>query len=302
MVYIITLSPAIDNYLEIDELKFGQTNKSTSQRIVLGGKGINQSKLLKNLNFNDYQLISTKSKVHEKFILNELEGINHELFFVNTTRINTKINLKNEITEVNSSNATLKDDEFNKIYNHLNKNITEKDYLVVAGNVDSKTHKKIIKLLSNLKNITKNIVLDSSNVTLEELKIIKPLLIKPNIEELENLFETNIKESEIIEKLSMLNSLGVQNVLLSRGSLGAILSSETSLIEANVERQQIVNTVGAGDSMLAGYIYKHSAGFDDSECLKFATKCGSATAYSENIAKKSMINKVIVSIKEINEI
>ena len=87
MIYIITLSPAIDNYINLENLEIGQTNRSTSQTVVLGGKGINESKLLKNLGFNSYQLISTISNKHEEFILDELKGINHRLFEAKDTRI-----------------------------------------------------------------------------------------------------------------------------------------------------------------------------------------------------------------------
>ena len=302
MIYIITLSPAIDNYINLENLEIGQTNRSTSQTVVLGGKGINESKLLKNLGFNSYQLISTISNKHEEFILDELKGINHRLFEAKDTRINTKINFNNEITEINASSIPLSLEEFTLVENYLIDNINKEDYLVVAGNIDSINHKKMTELLIKLRHKTQNIILDSSNINLEELELIKPLLIKPNMEELNTIFSPNQSDISLGEKLSKLNSLGVKNILLSVGAKGAILSSESSTLQALVEKQEVINTVGAGDSMVAGFLYKHSNGFNNYECLKFATMCGSATAYSQDIGDLNMIESVKVTIKEINEI
>lgn len=301
MNYTITFNPAVDLVIRVPEVNLGDLNRSTTEEYVAGGKGINMSVVLNRLG---QETIATGflGGFSGEFIKSELrkEGIEPDFVEVEgITRINVKLKSQLE-TEINASGPTVKSEQFNALLSKLKSSVTKEDTIFLAGNASpglgSSHYQAIAKLAQD---IGAKFVLDSNKDLLTSCLSFKPFLIKPNQQELAEIFGVAIeKEVDIVRYVKELQDRGARNVIVSRGGDGSLLVTEEGRVfRANVPDGKLVNSVGAGDSMVAGFMASYNSTGDYKESLRQGAASGSATAYSVGIGTRELIESLI---KEIN--
>lgn len=297
MIYTVTLNPSLDYIAFTDTVNFGKTNRTKDEYIVPGGKGINISILLSRLGLDTTALGFAGGFTGKKLKdLLKSEGIACNFSEIEAdTRINVKLN-SGEITEFNGSGATLSASDIEKLKAKI-KLLKSGDWLCLSGSIPKGTETDIYKQLALCVSAGVNVVIDTAGKPLTESLKVKPFLIKPNIDELCYIFDTEIDIENIEFYAKKLQNMGAQNVLVSLGGDGAFLldmNGKTHFQKAH--KGNAVNTVAAGDSMIAGFIkhYAETQNFADS--LKFSVACGSATAFSKWLAEKEFIYKLYKSL------
>lgn len=294
MIYTVTLNPSLDYVAFCDTFNFGKTNRTRNEYFVPGGKGLNISILLSRLGDDTCALGFTGGFTGKELtrLLNK-EGINCDFQDVaQSTRINIKLSC-NKITEFNASGITLDNNKINALKEKL-KTLKSGDWLCLCGSLPNGVNASIYHDLALCVPQGVNVVIDTIGKPLLQALKVKPFLIKPNIDELCDIFECEIKtQEEIIFYAKKLKDMGAKNVLISLGKDGALLlDSENKIHIKKPPKGNAVNTVAAGDSMIAGFIHKFIKTKNYKESLKFATACGSATAFSEWIASPTLIEKL----------
>lgn len=293
MIYTLTLNPAIDHVVRIENLEFGETNRMEEESISAGGKGINVSKILKNLNEDSVALgfiAGFTGKEIERLL--KKEGLSTDFICIKNgfTRINTKIKSQKE-TEINGPGLIIQKEDIKDLLNKIDE-IKDGDYLFLSGSIpssmDNEFYAEIMKHLSS-KSVT--IAVDTTDEALKKTLEYSPTLIKPNLRELEEFFDTEIHENEEIEKYTKkLQEMGAKNIIISMGGDGAyFLSEQGDSLFLKAPKGKVIDTVGSGDSMVAGFIYAIKHGYSYIEAFKFSVSCGSATAFSENLATKEEV-------------
>lgn len=308
MIYTVTLNPSIDYIIETDKFKIGEVNRANKEELYPGGKGINVSLMLNELQIENTALGFLGGFIGE-YIENTLasNGVNTEFIKLEKgfSRINLKI--KNEVeTEINGKGPHISEDNLQLLYKKIEK-LKDEDILVLCGSIpkslSNTLYQDIISMVAK-KNV-KVIVDATSNLLLNTLKY-NPFLIKPNIHELEEIFDTKIDcIDSTIFYATKLKDMGAENVLISMGKDGALLiDSKGKIYLSNAPYGDVVNTVGSGDSMVAGFISGYLKTKDYKEALKLGASCGSATAFSSGIGEKKLIDtlKNEIEIKEICKI
>ncbi|MFI3210182.1 MAG: 1-phosphofructokinase [Peptostreptococcaceae bacterium] len=300
MIYTLTLNPSIDYIVELDNFVEGSVNRTKNEKAYPGGKGINVSSILRALEFDSIALgfVSGFTGEYVKQILTE-KNINHNFIEVNEgfTRINVKIKSSDE-TEVNGSGPNISENQIQNILDQV-KSLKKYDILVIAGSMPSSVRSDIyedIMKIAKEKEIL--VVADTTKKLLTDLLKHNPFLIKPNIHELEEIFETKINsDEEIITFAKQLQTMGAKNVLVSLGKDGAILvTDENQILKSNVAKGTVKNSVGAGDSMVGGFIAGYIKNKDYKDALKLGATCGCATTFSYDIATKEFIDSLIDEI------
>lgn len=293
MVYTVTFNPALDYVMNLNEFTAGETNRSQAEKIFIGGKGINVSIVLARLGVNTAALGFTAGFVGLEIerIARDL-GVNADFIHVENgcSRINVKLKQSGGVTEINARGAEIPQNALEKLYRKLDE-LTDGDFLVLAGSVPDTLPRDIYaKILERLQDKRIKIVVDAEKDLLLNTLKYKPFLIKPNKSELERLFGEEIStDAEIIARAKRLREMGAVNVLVSLGGDGAVLVDEHGAVhKRGACKGQVKNTVGAGDSMVAGFIAGSSDG-DYEYALKLATAAGGATAFSEEIASREEI-------------
>ena len=305
MIYTITFNPAVDLVIQVPNCQLGILNRSMGEEYVAGGKGINMSIVLKRLGIDNIAtgfLGGFSGKYIEEFL--EKEGITPQFISVEgTTRINVKV--KGEVeTEINAAGPTVDAEKFQRLMNYFEEVLKEGDTVFLAGNaapgLDETSYVEIAKLC-HVRGV--KLVLDTTKVSLLACLPYRPFIIKPNQHELEELFGVNIQtQEEMLNYAFKLQEKGARNVLVSCGGDGAFLVSETGQVFAsNVPTGKLINSVGAGDSMLAGFMAKVIETNDFRKSLKQGAASGSATAFSVGIATRELIEELMSHI-EIAEI
>ena len=308
MIYTVTLNPSIDYVVETDKLKIGEVNRANKEELYPGGKGINVSLMLNELQAENTALGFLGGFIGE-YIENTLasKGVNTEFIKLEEgfSRINLKI--KNEVeTEINGKGPHISEEKLQLLYKKIEK-LKDEDILVLCGSIpkslSNTLYQDIISMVAK-KNV-KVIVDATSKLLLNTLKY-NPFLIKPNIHELEEIFDTKIDcIDSTIFYATKLKDMGAENVLISMGKDGALLiDSKGKIYLSNAPYGDVVNTVGSGDSMVAGFISGYLKTKDYKEALKLGASCGSATAFSSGIGEKKLIDtlKNEIEIKEICKI
>ncbi|MDK7302374.1 MULTISPECIES: 1-phosphofructokinase [Aerococcus] len=300
MIYTITFNPAVDLVMQVDDIKLGDLNRSHEDHYVAGGKGINASVVFQRLGKEN---IATGfiGGFSGQFIIDELEaeGVNtHFIELDQPTRINVKLKGPQE-TEINAQGPKVDADKFQELMTYLNKELTENDTVFLAGNaapgLDEEAYISIAKLCLEKK---VNFVLDSNKQLLKACLEYKPFIIKPNREELGELFATQIEsDADLIKYAKALQEAGALNVLVSLGGDGSLLLTERGdIYRANVPTGKVINSVGAGDSMLSGFISAYVESKDYAESLKIAAATGSGTAFSVGITTKDLVEELVDQI------
>lgn len=297
MIYTVTLNPSIDYVVRLDSLKSGITNRTTSEEYYFGGKGINVSCVLAELD-----LESTAFGFVAGFTGDAIEnGIRNDKIITDfiklengISRINIKIKAGEE-TEINCQGPHIDDTELERLLKKIDR-IENGDTLVLAGNVPNTMPDDVYeRILQRISDKDVRIVVDATkNLLLNSLKY-KPFLIKPNRQELSEIFSVEISSEEDTEKYAKeLQKMGAQNVLISLGGEGAMLIDEFGQKhKAGVLKEKVVNTVGSGDSMVAGFVAGYEMQHSYSYALKLGSVCGMATAFLSGLATKEKINELL---------
>ena len=295
MIYTVTLNPSLDYTADVGSAILGKTNRTKNEYIVPGGKGLNTSIILSRLGQKNIAFGFTAG-----FTGNELERImkNHgtKCRFTKIENGLTRINVKfvaDEVTEFNASGISVSEFDINKLIKNISR-LSSGDWLVLSGSAPKGASNDIYKQLMSAVKPGVKVVLDTVDEPLRLALCQKPFLIKPNIDELSSFFGYEIKtDDEIVMYAKKFKDLGAKNVLVSLGEKGAILLTEFGeVLKCEVPKGNMMNTVGAGDSMVAGFIHKFMEKGDYNDALKFAVAAGSATAYSKWLAEKELIENL----------
>ncbi len=295
MIYTVTLNPALDYVIQVENFESGKINRVNSEAIVYGGKGINVSCILNELDIKSTALGFVAGFTGESLVngLNKV-GINTDFINVKNgmTRINVKMKSDDE-TEINGMGPHISSNDISLLISKIKK-LGEGDTLVLAGSVphcmDSNIYEVIISELDPLVNI----VVDAEKELLLKILKYKPFLIKPNNIELADMFDVTINnDDDIVYYARKLQEKGARNVLVSMAKDGAILVDENGVIhKMGVAKGTVVNSVGAGDSMVAGFIAGYTQTNDYVYALKLGTACGGATAFHLGLATNKEIYEV----------
>lgn len=302
MIYTLTLNPSIDHILKISDLKEGFVNKVDFENFFAGGKGINVSKILKELGLDNVAL-GFISGFTGNFIKNDLDSCAIKNDFINVLngccRINTKIKTDKNETEINGVGPLISTSNVQELFSKLNK-LSKNDILVLAGSIPPSLSEDFYEqILKHLQGKNIKVIVDArKNLLLNVLKH-KPFLIKPNHHEISEIFNTEIKHTkDLIFYGNKLKEMGAKNVLISLGKDGAILLTEKNeIFKSNIPKGELKNSVGSGDSMVAGFITGYLKNECFEEALKLGAATGSATAYSYDLAKKYFIYELLNQIE-----
>lgn len=292
MIYTVTFNPAIDYVVGIDIIETGCVNRLSSEQIYFGGKGINISIVLRELGIESTALGFVAGFTGEA-IENGLKEAGIITDFVRLEKGNSRINVKiksDAETELNASGPEISDTALSVLFEKL-KSLRNGDTIVLAGSVPKSLPEDIYEqILHQLSDRDIRAVVDASKELLIKSLRYKPFLIKPNLQELGEIFgEISGSDDEIIACAEKLREMGAQNVLVSMAGDGAILlDSENNIHKSGVCSGTVRNSVGAGDSMIAGFLAGISAG-DFTYALKLGTAAGGATAFSDGLASREDI-------------
>ena len=300
MVYTVTFNPAVDYIVHTKELRSGATNRSDSEEIYFGGKGINVSIVLSELGVKSKALgfvagftgAAIEQGVSEK-------GIDADFVHLSGgfSRINVKIK-SGEETELNGQGPKIPDEAVQQLFAKLDE-LQDGDTLVLAGSIPSSLPSDIYeRILARLSGRKIRTVVDATKDLLVKVLKYQPFLIKPNNFELGEIFGVELHTTdEIVKYAEKLHEMGARNVLVSMAGDGAVLLDETGKTHVcGVCRGTVKNSVGAGDSMVAGFIAGcEKAGYE--YALKLGTAAGGATAFSEGLATKEKINELLAQLE-----
>ncbi len=297
MIYTITMNPALDYVVDLPEFKTGTVNRASQEHIFYGGKGINVAVVLKELGFSSCNLGFIAGFTGKKF-KQGVEAMKIESDFIEVekglTRINVKIHSQQE-TELNGLGPIIDETALKQLFKQLEQ-LQINDVLILSGSVpaslDQNIYQEIIKYVSE-KEV--KVVVDATGDLLVKTLKYRPFLIKPNNHELAQIFNVELTSiEETIKYAYKLQEMGAVNVLISMAKDGSLLIDEHGKCHRmGVCQGTVKNSVGAGDSMVAGFVAGCLLNYDYSKTLKLATACGGATAFSHGLATKDKIDELI---------
>lgn len=301
MIYTITFNPALDYIVKMDEFNLGHVNRSNNEFVYAGGKGINVSIVLNNLEVKSKALGFIAGFTGDE-IERRVRDFGCDTDFIKLkegmSRINVKIKADVE-SEINGGGPDISSEALEELYGKLD-TLTSGDILVLAGSIPKTMPTDVYeRIMERLKEKGVKFIVDTTGESL--LKVLKynPFLIKPNHHELGELFGVKLNnKEEVIEYAKKLKDMGAQNVIISMAGDGAVLiNSNGDVTASNVPKGVVKNSVGAGDSMVAGFIagYLNSGKIEDGFKLGVAT--GSASAFSEGLATKDYVYELLEQVK-----
>ena len=303
MIYTLTINPSVDYKIKIDEFNLGQLNRFKEHLFVAGGKGINCSIVLKNLG-TENKAVAFLGGFTGAYIKKELEQKDIDLISIpieSETRMNVKVKTKTEETEINQQGPMITTHDFDQLI-HIISSLKHNDLLIIGGSsLDSipNAYQKIGELSLN-KHF--KLIMDTPGRYIKEYIKFKPLLIKPNLQELEDYFETKIKnKDEIIFYGKKMIEQGALNLIISLGSEGSLYLNKDKVYQALPIDGEILSTTGAGDSMVAGFTYQYELDQNLLKAYKMAVAASAATVFEQTLATKENTFKYLekVIIKEI---
>ncbi|TDM41697.1 1-phosphofructokinase [Macrococcoides goetzii] len=303
MIYTITLNPSIDYVMFTQDFDLGGLNRATTTHKFAGGKGINVSRVLKALDQTSTAL-GYIGGFPGAFIKNELESADIHTDFIlveEDTRINVKLKGDTE-TEINAAGPDINETNLEALLNQI-KALTKEDYVIIAGSVPKSMPGDIYATIAQIcaeKHIP--FVVDAEKSLLTQTLPYHPEFVKPNKVELEEMFNLTIKDDhDTIQAARLLMEQGAKHVLVSLGGEGAILVTADGCYKATVPNGKVINTVGSGDSTVAGMVAGLAQNKSIEESFRQAVSCGTATAFTEDLATSEQIAAIInkVSITKI---
>ncbi len=301
MIYTVTFNPAIDYAIGVENLQLGMTNRASYEQLLPGGKGLNVSTILNNLGIENTALgfIAgfTGKEIKRSF---EAQGGKSDFIELKNglSRINVKIKSDKE-TEINAVGPVIDETAVAELLEKLN-TLKNGDTLILAGSIPSSLpdslYSDIMKMLAD-RDIM--IAVDATKDLLINVLEHKPFLIKPNNHELGEIFGVTLKtRAEVVPYAKKLQEKGAKNVLISMAGEGAVLITETGdVLMSEAPKGTVKNSVGAGDSMVAGFVAGWYEKHDYKRAFKMGLSAGSASAFSEMLATKPEIEQVYNSFE-----
>lgn len=296
MVYTVTFNPSLDYVVAVDDFQLGMTNRTTSEQLYPGGKGINVSVMLKHLGVESTALGFIAGFIGEEIRRNAQEiGVNAS--FIRIDKGNSRINLKLrtiEGTEINGRGPSIPVEKVHELLENLEQ-LQDGDVLVLAGSIPAtipdSIYRDILKRVAEKEIMT---AVDATGDLLVNVLEYHPFLIKPNQHELEEIFRVQITErEEIVRYAKLLQKQGAKNVLVSMGGKGAILvAADGEVYDAAAPKGKLINGVGAGDSMVAGFLSGWMSEHNYQHAFHMGVAAGSATAFSEYLAERNEVERV----------
>lgn len=293
MIYTLTLNPAVDYYITVDDFKSGVVNRTTSERIAFGGKGINVSIVAKELGLKSTCMGFVGGFTGDA-LENHLKQNGIDCDFVKVQG-NTRINVKLNDTDINSAGPDISESDLQQLYKKLD-NLKSGDFLVLSGSVPKSIPQNIYEtILERLKNKGIEFVVDAEKDLLLNTLKYKPFLIKPNHHELEQIFGVGIGDFDTsLTYAKKLIDMGAQNVMVTLGELGAVLTCKNGETYTQAApKGNVISAVGSGDSAIAAYLAMLYCDQPYEHRLKCAVAAGSATAFSDGLATKDDIVKLM---------
>lgn len=296
MIYTVTFNPSLDYIVSVNDFELGMTNRTASELMLPGGKGINVSIVLKQLGLDNTALGFMAGFTGEEIVRKlEENGVNTEFIRIpkGISRINVK--LKNiDGTEINGMGPEIAPDKLEELLVQLDR-LDQGDVLVLAGSIPKSMPDDIYRdILQRLESKKIMIVVDATGDLLMNVLPYHPFLIKPNNHELGELFDVKITtKQQVVPYAEKLQEKGARNVLISMGGQGAVFVSETGEVYmAEAPKGELKNSVGAGDSMVAGFVTGWVTEGDYEHAFRMGVSTGSASAFSENLATKAEVDAV----------
>ena len=296
MVYTVTLNPALDYVMKLKALRTDDINRTDGEEIYYGGKGINVSVILTQLGIPNTALGflgGFTGKKLEEILKNDNVSCDFNYLKNGDTRINVKIKADKEI-DLNACGPEITKEDMQSFLKKLD-GIKSGDYLILAGSIPNTLPDDIYEqILERVGDRNINCVVDATGDLLKNVLKYKPFLIKPNHHELGDLFSVQIKSDDDIVKYSKkLQEMGAKNVLVSMAKDGAMLTDENGCVhKIGNAKGKLINSVGCGDSMVAGFTAGYIKTADYSYALRLGSACGNATAFSEKLATREEIERV----------
>ena len=297
MIYTVTLSPSIDYIVRLSSMRFNVTNRTDSEEFYFGGKGINVSLILSELDLDSTALGFIAGFTGDA-IANGIRNphVNTEFIRLNEgfSRINIKIKAGGE-TEINGQGPDIPDWALEQLMQKLDA-IRDGDVLVLAGSVPKTLPSDVYeRMLDRLAGRNIMIVVDATKQLLLNSLKHRPFVIKPNRQELSEIFHKEVETAADVEKYAReLQNMGARNVIVSLGRKGAFLLDENGETHNyGTLKQQVLNTVGAGDSMVAGFIAGYIKTGDYDYALKLGSACGNATSFLPGLATREKIDELL---------
>lgn len=296
MIYTVTFNPSLDYIVSVEDFRLGLTNRTSSELLLPGGKGINVSTVLRNLGIESMAL-GFIAGFSGKEIVRRLEEMGVKNGFIEVEKGFSRINLKLKSidgTEINGQGPVIEEEKVQMLMERLS-GLGEGDVLFLSGSIPASmpddTYQKIMKMLDK-KGV--QIVVDATKELLLKVLPYHPFLIKPNNHELGEIFSVELKtRRSVIPYARKLQEQGARNVLVSMAGEGAVLIAENGeVMEAPAPKGKLVNAVGAGDSMVAGFMAGYMEKKDYTYAFHMGISAGSASAFSENLAVKEEIEAV----------
>lgn len=299
MIYTVTLNPSIDFIVRLDHLELGSVNRMTSDDKFAGGKGINVSRILQRLDV-DNTATGFIGGFTGRFVEDGLtaEGIKTNFVKVSEdTRINVKIKAGEE-TEINGAGPKISDEKLEELKTIL-AGLSSEDTVVFAGSAPSSLGNQVYKTLIPIaKKAGAEVVCDFEGQTLLDSLNYQPLLVKPNNHELADIFGVELNGLEDIEKYAReILAKGAKNVIISMAGDGALLVTPEVAYFAKPIKGTVKNSVGAGDSMVAGFTGEYVKSGDPIEALKWGVACGTATTFSDDLATAEFIKETYQKVE-----
>lgn len=300
MIYTVTFNPSLDYIVGVDDFELGMTNRTSYEQLLAGGKGINVSYVLKNLGFKSTALGFLAGFVGEEIKKRLTEdGINADFFMIEdgVSRINVK--LKNiDGTEINGRGPDIKTYEVEELKAKIN-TLKKGDILILAGSIPQSMPDTIyMDIMNSLNGRGIDIVVDATNDLLMNVLAYEPFLIKPNNHELGEIFGVKLHTREdVIPYAKKLQEKGARNVLVSMAGTGAVLVAEDGNVYiSDAPKGTVINAVGAGDSMVAGFVAGYLETHDHEYAFYKGIAAGSASAFSEQLATKDEVETLFEMI------
>lgn len=301
MIYTITLNPAVDYVATLSKFESGSLNRTDTENFYPGGKGINVSRLLTRLGVENTAL-GFVAGFTGQFMEDSLALESVQTNFIHlpsgNTRIGVKLKAGSEETEINAKGPEVSEDQVRKLVEMCD-SIEPQDFLVLAGKVANGMDEGFYEQLMEAYSDRFKVVVDATGSALLKTLPFKPFLIKPNQHEIGEIFGVTLEdEADILYYGLKLQEMGAKNVLISLGGHGAILiTAEGTLLRSNVPAGVVKNSVGAGDSMVAGFLAGYVLTEDYEQALKMGAACGSATAFSSDLAEAGFIKELFKEIQ-----
>lgn len=305
MIYTVTFNPSLDYIVTVKNFQTGMVNRTVDEIIYPGGKGINVSMVLKNLGFDNTALGFMAGFTGDEICrLLEEKGVKADFIHVKkgVSRINVKLR-SNEESEINGMGPAIMQKDIKKLYEKLDQ-LQDGDVLVLAGSIPSVMPESMyMDIMKHLEKKKLNIAVDATKDLLVNVLPYHPFLIKPNNYELGEIFGVTITDKDdVVKYAKKLKERGARNVLISMAGDGAVLVTEDGQeFRAEAPKGELKNSVGAGDSMVAGFLAGYLSTGSYADAFKMGVCTGSASAFSEELATKAEVQALLDKCKNLFE-